>query len=208
MTGCKGARSWPCRQKTGSPPPAATLRSPSMPRISVEEARQRSALPSYGGNDLGWGEQWLCLAFPRWARDRFGRFPSGIPNVSRRFISCSRQSTDHTQCTPHNLLDEFRWARAFRHCRCRLDLLATAYLRLRFEQAAALVARPRWCVRGLSPFKGGQRVAAVSDNFAERENSAARFISAPFACFTSSQSCSSVAAMPQNAITSHQSLPK
>ena len=30
--------------------------------------------------------------------------------------------------TPHNLLDEFRWARAFRRCRCRVDLLAIAYL--------------------------------------------------------------------------------
>ena len=45
----------------------------------------------------------------------------------RRYF-CSRQSTDRTQRTPHNLLDEFRWARAFRRCRCRVDLLAIAYL--------------------------------------------------------------------------------
>jgi hypothetical protein len=58
----------------------------------------------------------------------FGQFSSGVPHVSRRFISCSRQSTDRTQRTPHNLLDEFRWGRAFRRCRCRVDLLAIAYL--------------------------------------------------------------------------------
>src|SRR5260370_30055309 len=69
------------------------------------------------------------LAFPRWARDPFGRFSSDVPNVSRRFISCSRQSTDRTQRTPHNLLDEFRWSRAFRRRRCRVGLLAIAYLK-------------------------------------------------------------------------------
>ena len=35
--------------------------------------------------------------------------------------------TDRTQRTPHNLLDEFRWARAFRRCRCCVDLLAITY---------------------------------------------------------------------------------
>ena len=59
-----------------------------------------------------------------------GWFPSGVPNVSRRFISCSRQSTDRTQCTSYNPLDEFRWAHAFRCCRRGVDLLAVAYLRL------------------------------------------------------------------------------
>src|SRR6266404_1558012 len=47
---------------------------------------------------------------------------------SRWFISCSRQSADSTRRTPHNLLDKFSWARAFRRCRCRVDLLAIAYL--------------------------------------------------------------------------------
>jgi len=59
-----------------------------------------------------------------------GQFPSGVPNVSRRFISGSRQSTDRAQPTSYNLLDEFRWARAFRSCQRRVDLLAVAYLRL------------------------------------------------------------------------------
>src|SRR4051794_35483663 len=68
------------------------------------------------------------LASPLGARDPLGRFPPSVPNVSRRFISCSRQSTDRTQRTPDNLLDEFRWARAFRRCRCRVDFLAIAYL--------------------------------------------------------------------------------
>jgi hypothetical protein len=77
---------------------------------------------------LDWGEQWSRSRFPSGARDPFGQFSSGVPHVSRRFISCSRQSTDRTQRTPHNLLDEFRWARAFRRCRCRVDLLAIAYL--------------------------------------------------------------------------------
>ena len=39
------------------------------------------------------------------------------------------KSTDRAQCTSYNLLDEFRWARAFRCCRRRVDLLAVAYLR-------------------------------------------------------------------------------
>lgn len=67
-------------------------------------------------------------AFPRRARDPFGQLPSGVPDVSRWFISGARQSTDPTQRTPHNLLDEFVWASAFRRCRCRVDLLAIAYL--------------------------------------------------------------------------------
>jgi hypothetical protein len=39
------------------------------------------------------------------------------------------QSADRTQRTPRNLLDEFRWSRAYRRRWCRVDLLAIAYLR-------------------------------------------------------------------------------
>ena len=42
----------------------------------------------------------------------------------------SFRAPDLTQRTPHNLLDEFRWSRDFWRCRCRVDLLAIAYLRL------------------------------------------------------------------------------
>ena len=65
-----------------------------------------------------------------------GQFPSDVPNVSRRFISGSRQSTERAQRRFCNLLDgiiwmQFRWAGAFRSCQRRVDLLAVAYLRRR-----------------------------------------------------------------------------
>jgi hypothetical protein len=89
---------------------------------SSESSRAAGLLAQIGASN-GQGH-----AFPRRALDPFGHIPSGVPNVSRRFISCSRQSTDRTQHTPHNLLDEFRCPRAFRRGRCRVDLLAIAYL--------------------------------------------------------------------------------
>ena len=85
--------------------------------------RSKFSLLAWMGASNGQGR-----GFPRGARDPFGQLPSGVPHVPRRRISCSRQSTDRTQRTPHNLLDEFRWARAFRHCRGSADLLASAYL--------------------------------------------------------------------------------
>jgi hypothetical protein len=89
---------------------------------------------------LDCGEQWSRSCFSSGARDPFGQFSSGVPHVSRRFISCSRQSTDRTQRPPHNLLDEFRWARAFRRCRCRVDLLAIAYLSDQLTGRSQLIA--------------------------------------------------------------------
>jgi hypothetical protein len=63
----------------------------------------------------------------------------------------------------------FRWARAFRHCRCRVDVLAIAYLSAR---------------GGLPSFKG---IAALSDIFAETFGRRAEFGRevhlSPFACF-------------------------
>src|SRR5258705_5374218 len=73
----------------------------------------------------------LSLITPREVTDRNGIrlirswrsakcWRTGVPNVSRRFISGSRQSTDRAQRTSYNLLDEFRWAR-FQRCHRRVD---------------------------------------------------------------------------------------
>src|SRR6478735_8148906 len=83
------------------------------------------------------------LAFPRRAHDRLGQLSSDVPDVSRRFVSCSRQSAYRTQRTPHNLLDEFRWSRALRRRRCGVDLLAIACL----MRLARCPLRPRWRLR-------------------------------------------------------------
>jgi hypothetical protein len=90
---------------SGSPPTAALINGSGRPfrgrRVGWMMPAGPKKPPAGFPVGLDWGEQWLrsCFSF-RGARDPFGQFSSGVPHVSRRFISCSRQSTDRTQRTP------------------------------------------------------------------------------------------------------------